>query len=339
MSPASWGILGGGAWGTALAVHLARAGAPVRLWMRDPEAARRLHQERVNAAYLPSTPLPPTVEVTAELADLSSCELVLVVVPSHGFREIVRRFLPLRPPHRSVVLISGTKGIESDTLARMTEVLEEESRAVGLEAHCAVLSGPTFAGELAAGVPSAAVVAALDGALATELCGQLASESFRLYSSTDVVGVELGGATKNVIAVGAGLLSGLGLGHNTLAALITRGLHELARLGVACGGERRTFAGLAGLGDLVLTCTGAQSRNRQAGLAIARGATLSELTDARGSVAEGVRNARSIARLAAAKDVEMPITQQMNAVLYEGRPPADAVRELMTRHLKVEADL
>ncbi|MGH9465400.1 MAG: NAD(P)H-dependent glycerol-3-phosphate dehydrogenase, partial [Thermoanaerobaculia bacterium] len=222
---------------------------------------------------------------------------------------------------------------------RMTEVLAEESGALGLEARCAALSGPTFAAELAAGTPSAAVVAAADGDLAAELCGRLASESFRLYSSTDVVGVELGGATKNVIAVGAGLLSGLGLGHNTLAALITRGLHELARLGVACGGERRTFAGLAGLGDLVLTCTGAQSRNRRAGEAIARGATLSELIDRRGTVAEGLRNARAIARLAALRGVEMPITEQMNAVLYEGKAPTDALRELMTRHLKVEAEL
>ncbi len=333
------GILGGGAWGTALAVHAARAGARVRLWMRDPEAARRTRREGVNATYLPLAPLPSSVEVTAELADLADRDLVLVAVPSHGLRDIVRRFLALRPPDRVVVMISGTKGIESETLARMTEVLAEEARSAGLEARCAALSGPTFAGELASGAPSAAVVAATDGALATELCGLLATDSFRLYSSTDVVGVELGGATKNVIAVGAGLVSGLGLGHNTLAALITRGLHELARLGVACGGERRTFSGLAGLGDLVLTCTGAQSRNRQAGVAIAGGATLAQLIDARGTVAEGVRNARAIARLGANKGVEMPITEQMNAVLYEGKPPVDALHELMTRHLKVEADL
>jgi glycerol-3-phosphate dehydrogenase (NAD(P)+) len=339
MSATPCGILGGGAWGTALAVHIARMGAPVRLWMRDAGAARRTAAERVNRAYLPDAVLPDSVEVTAELAALAACDLVLVVVPSHGLREIARRFLAARGAGEPVVLLSGTKGIESDTLRRMTEVLSEESRAAGVDARCAVLSGPTFAAELAAGMPSAAVVAADDGGLAAALCGRLASESFRLYSSTDVVGVELGGATKNVIAVGAGLLAGLGLGHNTLAALITRGLHELARLGVACGGRWPTFAGLAGLGDLVLTCTGAQSRNRQAGIAIARGATLAELLDGRGTVAEGVRNARAIARLAAARGVEMPITEQMNAVLYEGKPSGDALRELMTRDLKVEAQL
>ncbi len=339
MSATECGILGGGAWGTALAVHLAQRGDAVRLWMRDPAAAARARSERVNAAYLPSVPLSPAIQVTAELSDLAGCELVLVAVPSHGFREIVRRFLPLRSPDRPLILISCTKGIESESHLRMTEVLAEESAAAGLEARYAVLSGPTFAGELAAGVPSAAVVAASDSALAARLCSRLASGAFRLYSATDVVGVELGGATKNVIAVGAGLLSGLGLGHNTLAALITRGLHELTRLGVACGGEWRTFAGLAGLGDLVLTCTGAQSRNRQAGFAIARGAALEDLIDGRGTVAEGIRNARTIAHLAASKGVEMPITEQMNGVLYEGKPPADALRELMTRQLRGEAEL
>ncbi len=338
MSPPPLGILGGGAWGTALAVHAAAAGGAVRLWMRDPEAARRVAAERRNGPYLPGVRLDERIAVTDDLAELGACETVLVVVPSHGFREVARRYLARRPP-RPVAMVSAAKGIEGETLARMTEVLAEEGSAARREVRAAVLSGPTFAAELAAGMPTAAVVAAADAELAAALCAALSSESFRLYSSTDVVGVELGGACKNVIAIGAGLVAGLGLGHNTLAALITRGLHEIARLGVACGGERRTFAGLAGLGDLVLTCTGGASRNRQAGIAVARGATLAELTARGGSVAEGLRNTRAIARLAAERGVEMPITDQMNAILHAGKSPAEAVRELMTRHLKAEGEL
>lgn len=340
MSYESIGVLGAGSWGTALAVHAARAGTPVSLWARDPARVELLERERVNEAYLPGVPLPPGLRVTADLAGLTACGLVLVVVPSHGFREVVRRFLAACPaggPPR--VLVSAAKGVETDTLSRMTEVLFQEGRRAGRAVLPAVLSGPTFAAELARGMPTAAVVAALDEALARGVGEALSTEVLRLYTSTDVAGVELGGAAKNVIAIGAGVIQGLDLGHNTLAALITRGLHEITRLGVACGGSPRTLSGLAGLGDLVLTCTGGLSRNRRAGLELAKGVTAAQLQEGPGMVAEGVRNARAIARLAESKGVEMPITEQMNAVLYRGKDPAAAVRELMTRDLKAEADL
>lgn len=340
MSYETIGVLGAGSWGTALAVHAARSGSGVLLWARDPVCAERLERERVNERYLPGVTLPPGLRVTSELGDLAACGLVLVVVPSHGFREVVRRFLARSPASAQPrVLVSATKGVETDTLSRMTEVLLQEGRRADRSVRPAALSGPTFAAELARGMPTAAVVAAHEPELARVVGESLSTEVLRLYTSTDVAGVELGGAAKNVIAIGAGVIQGLDLGHNTLAALITRGLHEITRLGVACGGSPRTLSGLAGLGDLVLTCTGGPSRNRRAGLELAKGAAAEDLQEATGMVVEGVRNARAIARLAETKGVEMPITEQMNAVLYRGKSPATAVRELMTRGLKAEADL
>lgn len=332
------GVLGAGSFGTALAVHAARRGLAVTLWARDPDTARDLETTRRNAEYLPDAELPQGLRVTSALDELVSCEPILVAVPSHGFRQIARGFLALQggPPRRT--LVSATKGIEIEGHARMSEVLAEEAVAAGREVEVACLSGPTFAGELAAGVPSAAVIAAHDAGVAAGLCERFAGDSLRLYSSTDVVGVELGGATKNVIAIGAGMVHGLGLGHNTLAALITRGLHELSRLGVACGGRPATFSGLAGLGDLVLTCTGGASRNRRAGEALAAGQTLDQIRGASRTVAEGLVNARSVASLAASLGVEMPITEQMNAVIYEGLAPQRALARLMTRDLKAESE-
>jgi glycerol-3-phosphate dehydrogenase (NAD(P)+) len=219
----------------------------------------------------------------------------------------------------------------------MSEVVAEESEAAGLETRFAVLAGPSFAAELAEGQPTAAVIASESTELAESLSELLSTPTCRLYSASDVIGVELGGAGKNVIAIGAGIVSGLGMGHNTLAALITRGLHEITRLGVACGGEARTFSGLAGLGDLVLTCTGGLSRNRRTGLELAAGKTLEEIEKETSMVAEGIRNSLSLTELANRLDIEMPITQQMMAVMYEGKPPAQAVQELMTRSLKPEA--
>jgi glycerol-3-phosphate dehydrogenase (NAD(P)+) len=333
------GVLGAGSWGTALAVHLARTGRRVRLWCRRPELARELADEGVNRRYLPETPLPETVEPTAELERLAALDTVLVVVPSHGFREIVRSYLEASAGGPDLTLVSGIKGIESDTLERMSQVSAGEARRVERRVEFAVVSGPTFAAELVAGVPSAAVVAAADGKTARRLQEVMSTASFRLYRSDDVVGVELGGAAKNVIAIAAGIATGLGLGHNTLAALITRGLHEIVRLGVASGGRPQTFSGLAGLGDLVLTCTGGLSRNRRTGIELAAGKSLAEIRRATPMVAEGIRNSASITRLAGRLSVEMPITEQMMGIIEGDTSPQQAIHRLMTRALKAEAEL
>lgn len=332
-------VLGAGSWGTALAVHLAKAGHPVKLWARDAELARRMSEERANPEYLPDVELPPLLQPTSDLEALPGSDYFLVVVPSHGFREVLRRFLQVYPRDKPLPLVSGTKGIETETLARMSQVAFEEGMASDREVRFAVLSGPTFAAELARSMPSAAVVASEDAAYATEIRECFASPWLRLYSSSDVVGVELGGTVKNVIAVAAGVLVGLGLGHNTLAALITRGLHEMTRLGIAYGGQPRTFAGLAGLGDLVLTCTGGLSRNRRTGMELAEGKTVAQITAGTHQVSEGIRNSLAVSRLAEARGVEMPITQQMAAVMYGGKDPRKAVEELMTRELKSESEL
>jgi len=333
-------VLGAGSWGTALAVHFAGAGGHrVRLWARDAELARRMAEERINPEYLPGVELPPLLAPTSDLEALPGCDFYLLVVPSHGFREVLRQFLRVCPADRPLPLISGTKGIEIETLARMSQVSFEEGMAADREVRFAVLSGPTFAAELARNMPSAAVIAAEDAGFATEIRECFATPWLRLYSSSDVVGVELGAAVKNVIAVAAGTLSGLGFGHNTLAALITRGLHEITRLGIAYGGQPRTFAGLAGLGDLVLTCTGGLSRNRQTGIDLAAGKTLEQITSGTHLVSEGIRNSLAVSRLAAARGVDMPITRQMAAVMYERKDPRRAVEELMTRELKSESEL
>jgi glycerol-3-phosphate dehydrogenase (NAD(P)+) len=337
--PRRIGILGAGSFGTALAAHFAGAGGhPVRLWARDAELVERMRSERSNGRYLPGVDLPPGLEPTSDVATLAGCEFIVVAAPSHGFRAVLRQDLAVHS-EGPLQLISATKGIEPETLARMGQVAAEEGEAAGREVRYAVLSGPTFAAELARNVPSAAVIASEDAGFATEVRECLSTRLLRLYSSADVVGVELGGATKNVIAIAAGTLSGLGLGQNTLAALITRGLHEITRLGVAWGGQPLTFAGLAGLGDLVLTCTGGLSRNRKIGLDLAAGRSLEEIKEETHMVAEGVRNSVAIASLAGQRGVEMPITQQMVAVLYHGKDPRRALEELMTRELKSETEL
>ncbi len=332
-------VLGAGAWGTALAVHLARAGHTVQLWARRPELAAVLATARVNSEYLPGIPLPDSLLPTADLAATTDNDVLLVVVPSHGFREVLRSYLACHPTGRTLTLVSGTKGIETETLERMSGVTAEEAAKVGVANHFAVLSGPSFAQELGEGRPTAAVIAAADEAVARDLCQVFSNASFRLYSSMDVVGVELGGTAKNVIAVAAGVVSGLELGYNTQAVLITRGLHEITRLGVALGGSTRTFSGLSGLGDLVLTCTGRLSRNRRVGIELAKGRKLAEILADNPFVAEGVKNSVAVSRLAASHAVEMPITQQVVEVLYEGKSPKAALLELMTRDLKSEPDL
>jgi glycerol-3-phosphate dehydrogenase (NAD(P)+) len=333
------GILGAGSFGTALAVHVARGGYRAWLWARRRELAEEVASRHENRRYLPDQEVPEGVTATADLADLVRCELVMMAVPSHGFRDVVRDFLRLWPSDRPLSLVSATKGIETESLARMSQVSLEEAVAADRDLRFAVFSGPTFAAELAAGLPTVAVVASEDGDFAQLVQARLSSPVLRLYTSSDVTGVELGGTAKNVIAIAAGVVVGLEWGHNTLAALITRGLHEITRLGLASGGKARTFSGLAGLGDLVLTCTGGLSRNRRAGLALAEGQSLEALERSTGQVAEGVRNSLAVARLAQRRGVEMPITEQMVEVIYEGKSPRQAVLDLMGRELKSEAEL
>ena len=342
-------VLGAGAWGTALAVHAARAGSQVILWARSAEFGAALASDRINERYLPGVELPAEVRVTWDLRQAAACDPVLVVVPSHGVRAVVRSFLAARsdlgdaaPLPERVTFISGAKGIESDHrggFRRMSEICREEALAAGTDVDFATISGPSFAVELAAELPTACVVAAESVAVGERLQAQFSTGSLRLYTSTDVVGVEIAGAAKNVIAIAAGVLDGLRYGSNTRAALITRGLHEMMRLGLACGGRPATFAGLGGLGDLVLTCTGGLSRNRNTGVELARGRTLEEIEADRAGVAEGVRNSLALLELAAEKDVELPITEQMVEILYRGKKPAAAIRALMRREPKVESAL
>ncbi|HXK12167.1 MAG TPA: NAD(P)H-dependent glycerol-3-phosphate dehydrogenase [Vicinamibacteria bacterium] len=322
-------VLGGGAWGTALASHCVRAGLPVRIWIREPEVAVAVNERRENTVYLPGVPLPEGLHATARLDEaLSGAETVLVVVPSEFCRGIYGQAAALAPG--SAVLVSATKGIEVDTLARMSEVAAAEAPGHPL----AVLSGPSFALEVARALPTAVVVASADHGVAESVQRALSTRTFRAYSSEDVVGVELAGALKNVIAIAAGIVDGLGYGHNTVAALITRGLAEITRLAVALGARPDTLAGLAGLGDLVLTCTGGLSRNRTVGQRLGRGLPLSEASA--GIHPEGVRTTLAACSLAERQGIEMPIARQMKAVLHAGKPPRAALDELMLRTLKRE---
>jgi glycerol-3-phosphate dehydrogenase (NAD(P)+) len=322
-------VVGGGAWGTALASHCARAGLSVRLWAREPEVAQAINGRHENTLFLPGVPLPEELLAFNRLGDaLEDAEAVLVVVPSEFSRGIYRELRPALPPE--AVLVSATKGLEKDTLRRMSEVAAEETPGHRL----VVLSGPSFALEVARALPTAVVAAAEDHAVAQRIQRALATPTFRVYSSEDVVGVEIAGALKNVIAIAAGIVDGLGFGHNTVAALITRGLAEIGRLAEALGGRPETLSGLAGLGDLVLTCTGALSRNRRVGQGLGRGLSLAEA--AAGLVAEGVRTTLVACDLARREEVEMPIAAQMKAVLYDDTPPREALEALMLRSLKRE---
>ena len=334
-----FGVLGAGSWGTALAVHLARCGRGTLLWARSEAVTTAITADRENPDYLPGVEIPDSVVATHRIEDLAACREILVVVPSHGFRTVLRRMLAASTIEGDLTVVSATKGVEAESVARMSEVAFEEAVKSDRSLRFAVVSGPTFADELMDGSPTAAVVASSDASVAASLQASLSGRNLRLYSTADVAGVELGGAVKNVVAIAAGVVAGLGLGHNTLAALITRGLHEMTRLGIACGGRARTFSGLAGLGDLVLTCTGAQSRNRRTGEALAAGRSLAEIQASTTMVAEGVRNSRSVLELARSRGVEMPITEQMEKVLYEGRAVRAAIDDLMSRELKSETEL
>jgi glycerol-3-phosphate dehydrogenase (NAD(P)+) len=327
-------IIGGGSWGTALAIVLAPRFARITLWVYEQDLAGRMCTTRENDVYLPGLRLPENVEVHAELAPaLDGAAILLSAVPSHLVRGLYGQMLPYLAP--SMRFVSATKGIENGTLMRMSEVIREVLRA-RFDAPVAVISGPTFAREVAAGEPTALVVASADAGLTDSLQAAFAGPTFRLYTSADPVGVEIGGAVKNVVAIGAGVCRGLGLGHNALAALITRGLAEISRLATALGGQQRTLSGLAGLGDLVLTCTGELSRNRAVGLELARGRTLAGIVSSMRMVAEGINTTKATVDLAAQYRVEMPISGQMYQMLHSVLSPKEAIRRLMERELKSE---
>jgi glycerol-3-phosphate dehydrogenase (NAD(P)+) len=327
-------VLGAGSWGTALAIQFARSGRPTRLWGRDRERLRVMAHDRRNERYLSGGEFPHSLTIETDLhAALTGASDVLVVVPSHAFRKVLSEIAPFLAP--GMRLAWATKGLELET-GRLPHQIARE--VLGSERAVAVLSGPTFAREVGAGLPTAMTIASPDGAFATALAHDLSSANFRAYTSTDIVGVELGGAVKNVLAVGAGLSDGLGFGANTRVALITRGLAEMMRLGVALGAKLETFIGLAGLGDLVLTCTDDQSRNRRFGLLLAAGRTPEQALAEIGQVVEGHTAAKAVRTVAMRSNVEMPLCEGVYRVLYEQVPAKDAVRELMTRPIKSEIE-
>lgn len=324
-------MLGAGSWGTALAVLLARNNAPAVLWGHNAQHLAELAKARRNERLLPGVAFPGSLQVSADLAHaLSAADDCLVAVPSHAFRETLTRLAPHLKPHMRVAW--ATKGLEPESGKLLHEVAQE---LLGARAT-AVISGPTFAREVAAGSPTALTVASATPQFAADLAARLHNDTLRAYTSDDVIGVELGGAIKNVLAIAAGIADGLGYGANTRAALITRGLAEMMRLGVALGGKRETFMGLAGLGDLVLTCTDDQSRNRRLGLALARGTALADALRDIGQIVEGVPTAREVMRLAKAHSIEMPISEQVYCVLHEGKSPRNAVQSLLQREQKAE---
>jgi glycerol-3-phosphate dehydrogenase (NAD(P)+) len=327
-------VVGAGAWGTALAKVLADKGNRVHLWTRSRDHAETLATARENARYLPSVRLPAGVLPTSSLeAALGAASLVVWVVPSHALRETLESARPYLAPGAAVV--SASKGIENDTLMLMAEVFEDVL-GQNVRDRLTVLSGPSFAKEVANGIPTNVVVASSNIALSQEVQRDFATERLRVYSSDDPAGVEVGGALKNVIAIAAGACDGLGFGHNTRAALITRGLAEIARIAIAKGGNVLSLAGLAGMGDLVLTCTGDLSRNRTVGFELGKGKKLEQVLASLGHVAEGVRTAKSAHDLARKLDVELPICNEVYAVLYEGKTAQRAVEDLLTRPLKKE---
>ena len=326
-------ILGSGAWGTAIALSLYRRGGhELTLWAHSHEFAKEIVDAGENRLFLPGFPIPAGVSVTGEEAAVGEAEIVVSVIPSEFLRATITR---LRPHlHSGQIIVSATKGVEDHSLLRMSEVIGSclTETGDGLKLPIGAFSGPSFAQEVAQGHPTAITVAFEDAAIATRIQTELASEPLRLYTSTDVIGVEMGGALKNVIAIAAGVADGVGLGHNSTAALMTRGIAEITRLAVACGGRRETLAGLSGVGDLVLTCTGSLSRNRTVGQELGRGQKLAEiLAGLDGKVAEGVMTTRAALGLARRQGVEMPITEQMELILNEGKNPREAIRDLMLR--------
>jgi len=329
------GVVGAGGWGTALAKILADRGERVTLWCHGADSFRQMVETRENRAYLAGISLPAELTVTQSLGEtVSNKRLVICAVPSHVVREVFSRAMD--DLAQTTMILCGTKGLEEGSLKTMGELFVDLLGA-GRKKNLAFLSGPTFALEVAKMLPAAVTVAAADESIAKSIQQILSTQNFRVYTSADVIGVQIGGVVKNVIAIAAGISDGLSLGHNARAALITRGLAEMTRLAVRMKADPLTLAGLPGLGDLILTCTGDLSRNRAVGLQIARGRSLHEITASTRTVAEGVRNTRSLYALAERLGVDMPIVGQMYQVLYAGKEPADAVRDLMLRSLKPEA--
>ncbi len=327
-------IVGGGGWGTALAITMARLERDVRLWVYEPYLVETMIATGENPIYLPSVRIPPSVRVSNSVEEvLAGVRIVILAVPSHVYRQVFSHILPLL--NGDMWFVSATKGIENETLMRMSEVIADVARPRFVPCIAAI-SGPTFALEVARGEPTALVVASPDESLRLYLQRELSAPRFRLYTNPDLIGVEISAAVKNIIAIAAGVVEGLGLGSNPAAALITRGLAEMTRLVVACGGRRETLSGLAGLGDLVLTAYGSLSRNRRVGVALGQGKNIDEVLSSTRMVAEGVKTAKSTVALARKLDVEMPIAEKMYAVLYEGLKPQDAIDDLMERKLREE---
>jgi glycerol-3-phosphate dehydrogenase (NAD(P)+) len=328
-------VIGAGAWGTAISIVLGRKGShQVRLWAHEQDVRDSIAASHVNERFLPGFAIPECVSATGSLEEaLHDADIVVSVMPSQHCRSLFQQMRGhLRP---GVMIVSATKGIEEATLLRMTEVITD---VVGpRNVSVGALSGPSFAKEVARGDPTAIAVASHDPYLAEVVQREFSDPRFRIYTNDDVIGVELGGSLKNTVAIAAGVCDGLGLGHNSIAALITRGLAEITRLVIACGGRHETMSGLAGLGDLVLTCTGGLSRNRNVGVELGRGHKLPQIiAGMHGMVAEGIFTTQAAVGLARAHNVEMPITQQMHAILYDGKAPSDAIHELMTRSAKSE---
>ena len=330
-------VIGAGGWGTALSLVAARAGCEVRLWSRSPSVVEDINERRVNVAYLEGHVIPEGVTATTEAgAALSGAEMVVLAAPSHATRALLESMSGLFGP--GAVFVSATKGVEVETGRRISEVVGEVL-GEGAVGRFVCLSGPSFAQEVAAGQPTAVVASSRDESLARLVQRAFSAQSFRVYTNPDVTGTELGGASKNVMALAAGMVAGLGLGTNTISALITRGLSEMTRLALAEGGRLETLMGLAGLGDLVLTCTGGLSRNRFVGQELGRGRALEDVLAGMREVAEGVRTARAIRLLAERRGVEMPITEEVHAVLYDGKPARAAVESLISRPLKEEFEV
>jgi glycerol-3-phosphate dehydrogenase (NAD(P)+) len=332
-------IIGAGAWGTGLAIVLGRKGThQVRLWAHEKEVRESVEARRINELFLPGYALPDSVSCTNSLEEaLRGAGIVVSVMPSHHCR---RLFQSMRPHlHPEMLFVSATKGVEDGSFLRMSQVIAEVVNAgERFPLRVGALSGPSFAKEVARGDPTAITVASLDAELARIAQAEFSDPCFRVYTNPDIVGVELGGALKNVIAIAAGICDGLGLGHNSIAALITRGLAEITRVAVACGAHQDTMAGLAGLGDLVLTCTGGLSRNRSVGVELGRGRKLPDIiAGMHGMVAEGVLTTNAAVGLARTRAIEMPISEQMHAILHDGKSPRDAISDLMTRSGKSES--
>ncbi len=325
--------MGAGSWGTALSIVLAPRFSRIALWVYEADLAERMRSGRENDVYLPEFPIPTNIDIHSELKTaLDVADTILTVMPSHLARTMFQQMLPFLP--EAALVVSATKGLENGSLLRMSEVIREVLDPIS--PRVAVISGPTFAREVARFEPTALVVAAEDPHVAARVQADFSGPSFRLYTSADPPGVEVGGSIKNVVAIGAGVLHGMGLGHNAMAALITRGLAEMTRLAVAMGGKVQTLAGLAGLGDLVLTCTGDLSRNRMVGVELAHGRKLDEIVGSMKMVAEGIKTTNAAVELARKYSVEMPVAEQMFQMLHFGISPREAIRRLMERSLKGE---